>query len=66
MDSWLLGWADPGLWRSRDSQNVVWVFGPEAEGSYQGAQGAKVTIYIRGKKAGEGRLVVLKSDITIK
>lgn len=59
----MLGWADPGLWRSTDPQCVLWVFGAEAEGNYEGA---KITVYIRGKKAGERRLVVLKSDITIK
>lgn len=51
------------MWRSKDSQNVVWVFGHEDEGS---CVGAKITVYIRGKKVADGRLLVLKSDITIR
>lgn len=35
---------------------------PETEGSYMGA---KMTVCIWGRKADEGRSVVLKSDITI-
>lgn len=60
LGSWVPGWADLGLWQSRDSQCTVCVLGPEDERSYGGA---KKTVYIRGRKAGEGRLGIPKSDV---
>lgn len=49
------------MWQSTDSQNVVWVLRPVAKGSYRGA---KVTLHIKGTKAGDEKLEVLKSNVT--